>query len=43
MVNPSTDDVIVVLSAKAPHLVPEGWEPPQPSRLGQVARRLLGG
>ncbi|MEM9466365.1 MAG: glutaredoxin domain-containing protein [Actinomycetota bacterium] len=43
MVNPSADDVITVLSAKAPHLVPEGWEPPQPSRLGQVARRLLGG
>jgi hypothetical protein len=30
-----------VLSSKAPHLVPKDWEPPQPSRLGQVARRLL--
>ena len=43
MVNPSADEVITVLSAKAPHLVPEGWQPPQPSRLGQVARRFLGG
>ena len=41
MVNPSAGEVITVLSSKAPHLVPEGWEPPQPSRLGQVARRLL--
>ena len=41
MVNPSADEVIAVLSSKAPHLVPEDWEPPQPSRLGQVARRLL--
>ena len=43
MVNPSTDEVITVLTAKAPHLVPDGWEPPQPGRLGQAARRLLGG
>ena len=43
MVNPSADDVIAVLSNKAPHLVPAGWEPPQPSRLNQIARKLLGG
>ncbi|MEQ8840118.1 MAG: glutaredoxin domain-containing protein [Acidimicrobiales bacterium] len=43
LVNPSADDVLAVLSRKAPHLVPEGWEPPQPGRLGQAARRLLGG
>lgn len=43
LVNPSTDEVLAVLSEKAPHLVPEGWEPPQPGRLGSVARRLLGG
>lgn len=43
LVNPSTDEALTVLSEKAPHLVPEGWEPPQPGRLGSVARRLLGG
>lgn len=43
MVNPSTDDVIMALSATAPGLVPDGWEPPRPGRLGQAARRLLGG
>jgi len=43
LVNPSANQVIGVLAEKAPHLVPEGWEPPQPSRIGQTARRLLGG
>lgn len=43
LVNPSADQVIGVLAAKAPHLVPEGWEPPQPGRIAGAARRLLGG
>lgn len=43
LVNPSADEVIGVLAAKAPHLVPEGWETPQPGRLATAARRLLGG
>ncbi|GJM39425.1 MAG: hypothetical protein DHS20C19_27920 [Acidimicrobiales bacterium] len=43
LVNPSADEVIGVLSHKAPHLVPEGWEPPQPGRIAGAARRLLGG
>lgn len=43
LVNPSADDVIAVLATKAPHLVPDGWEPPQPGRLANTARRLLGG
>jgi glutaredoxin len=43
LVNPSADDVIGVLSVKAPHLVPDEWEPPQPGRLASAARRLLGG
>ena len=43
LVNPSADQVIAVLSQKAPHLVPEGWEPPQPGRVANAARRLLGG
>ena len=43
LVNPSKDEVIGVLAAKAPHLVPDGWEPPQPGRISGAARRLLGG
>ena len=43
LVNPSADDVIAVLSTKAPHIVPEGWEPPRPGRIASAARRLLGG
>ena len=43
MVNPSADDVIAVLTSKAPHLVPDGWTPPQPGRLNKIARKLLGG
>lgn len=43
LVNPSADEVIGVLAAKAPHLVPEGWEPPQAGRVANAARRLLGG
>ena len=43
LVNPSKDEVIGVLAAKAPHLVPDGWEPPQPGRISAAARRLLGG
>jgi len=43
LVNPSADDVMSVLAAQAPHLVPEGWEAPQPGRIAVAARRLLGG
>jgi glutaredoxin len=43
LVNPSADQVIAVLAQKAPHLVPDGWEPPQPGRVANAARRLLGG
>lgn len=43
LVNPSANEVISVLSQKAPHLVPDGWEPPQPGRVASAARRLLGG
>ncbi len=43
LVNPSADEVIGVLTTKAPHLVPEGWEPPRPGRMAGMARRLLGG
>jgi len=43
LVNPSADQVIAVLAQKAPHLVPDGWEPPQRGRVANAARRLLGG
>lgn len=43
MVNPSYDEVVLACSAQAPHLVPQGWTPPEPSRVGRALRRLLGG
>lgn len=39
LVNPSTDQVIALLAAKAPELVPAGRESPQP---GSAVRRILG-
>lgn len=41
LVNPSADDVIGVLTDAAPHLVPEGWTPPEPGRAAKMVRRLL--
>ncbi len=43
MVNPSANHVIEAVAAKAPHLVPDGWEAPEPGRVARAARRLLGG
>ena len=43
MVDPTSDQVIAVLSERAPHLVPDGWEPGQPGVIRSAARRLLGG
>ena len=43
MVNPSADQVMGVLSAKAPHLLPEDWTPPEAGVMGRTARRLFGG
>ena len=31
MVNPSAGEVMSILSVKAPHLLPEGWMPPESS------------
>jgi mycoredoxin len=42
LVNPSLDEVMSGLAEVAPHQVPEGYEPPQPGRLGRVVRRALG-
>ncbi len=43
MVNPPAGQVLEVLHTKAPHLLPEDWEPPQPGPVARAARRLLGG
>ncbi len=42
MVNPSADQVMSVLSERAPHLLPEGWTPPEPGVVSRTARRLFG-
>jgi len=42
LVNPTADKVVAVLSEKAPHLVPEGWEPSEPRAAGRLLRRVLG-
>lgn len=43
MVNPSANEVMSVLSANAPHLLPEGWTPSEPGAVGRAARRIFGG
>ena len=43
LVNPSSDEVLRCLAEVAPQQVPEGYEPPQPGRLGRFVRRALGG
>ena len=43
LVNPSANEVMELLTVKAPHLVPDGWTPPEPGKIGQTMRRLLGG
>lgn len=43
LVNPTTDEVFRVVAGEAPELLPDGYEPPQPGRLGRAVTRLLGG
>lgn len=43
LVNPSTSQVLGVLAAKAPGVLPDDREPPEPGRLTTTVRRLLGG
>lgn len=43
MVNPAPAQVVAALAASAPHLVPEGYEPPRPGRAARMVSRLLGG
>ncbi len=43
MVNPSANEVLEAIAARAPHLLAEDWEPSEPGRVTRAARRLLGG
>ena len=43
MVNPSAEQVMVALQSEAPDLVPAGWEPKGPSKIGGAINRMLGG
>ncbi len=43
LVNPTADQVMSTVAQKAPHLLPDGWEPRGPSPVGSLVRRLLGG
>ena len=43
MVNPAPAQVMAALADCAPHLVPEGYEPPQPGAVARMLNRLLGG
>ncbi len=43
LVNPSVDDVLSVVADQAPHLLPEGWEPPSHGWARSAVRRLLRG
>jgi len=43
MVNPSADTVLSVVAEKAPHLLPEEWEPRPSGRARSAMRRMLRG
>lgn len=43
LVNPSANQVLDAVASQAPHLVPDGYTPPEPGRVARAARRLLGG
>lgn len=42
LVNPSATDVVGLLNAHAPHLLPADFEPPQPSKVSRIVGRVLG-
>jgi glutaredoxin len=42
LVNPSARDLAALLAEQAPHLLPDGFEPPQPGRVGGMIQRVLG-
>ncbi len=43
LVNPRADTVLAVAQEHAPDAVPEGWEPPEPSRVAKWVTGMLGG
>ncbi len=43
MVNPTPAQVMAALTDQAPHLVPVGYEPPQPTKITKTLNRILGG
>lgn len=43
LVNPSAGQVFATMQEVAPHLLPEGFEPPAPRGLGRLLSRMLGG
>ncbi len=42
LVNPSVAQVIALLAERAPHLLPNGVEAPQPGRVSRFVGRVLG-
>lgn len=40
-VNPSAGELIAFLAARQPHLLPEGFEPPQPNVVGRLVDRVF--
>lgn len=43
LVNPTASEVLLTIHAEAPHLLPEGFEPPEQSKVGRFVNRILGG
>lgn len=42
MVNPSPRDLVAYLAAEAPHLLPEGFEAPEPGPIGRTLGKMFG-
>lgn len=42
LVNPGADEVVAVLAERAPHLLPEGFEPPASGPVGRLLDRVRG-
>ncbi|MEM1332633.1 MAG: glutaredoxin domain-containing protein [Actinomycetota bacterium] len=42
MVNPSATELAAHLAEHAPHLLPDGFEPPQPGPVGRAIGKLFG-
>lgn len=43
LTNPPGSQVLRTVAERSPHLLPEGYEPPQPGRFGRFVTRVLGG